>query len=90
LTLGGAGLSARNLKYMRAFAEVRTDPEVVQQAVAQLPRGHNVRLLESVKDPTTSGRIWEVGGVLPAPLLLVESTRTFGLNRNRNEPDLLG
>ena len=51
-----SGLSARNLKYMRAFAEAHTDPEVVQQVVAQLPWGHNVRLLESVKDP--AARIW--------------------------------
>ena len=32
-----SGLSARNLKYMRAFAEAHTDPEVVQQVVAQNP-----------------------------------------------------
>jgi predicted nuclease of restriction endonuclease-like (RecB) superfamily len=50
------GLSARNLKYMRALAEAHTDPEVVQQIVAQLPWGHNVRLLESVKDP--EARLW--------------------------------
>lgn len=50
------GLSARNLKYMRALAEAHTDPEVVQQVVAQLPWGHNVRLLESVKDP--EARLW--------------------------------
>jgi predicted nuclease of restriction endonuclease-like (RecB) superfamily len=46
------GLSARNLKYMRAFAEAYPDPEFVQQVVAQLPWGHNVRLFEAVKDPT--------------------------------------
>jgi predicted nuclease of restriction endonuclease-like (RecB) superfamily len=51
-----SGLSARNLKYMRALAEAHTDPEVVQQVVAQLPWGHNVRLLESVKDP--AARLW--------------------------------
>jgi predicted nuclease of restriction endonuclease-like (RecB) superfamily len=45
------GLSARNLKYMRAFAEAYPDPDFVQQVVARLPWGHNVRLLESVKDP---------------------------------------
>jgi hypothetical protein len=39
---------------MRAFAEAHTDPEVVQQVVAQLPRGHIVRLLESVRDPAAS------------------------------------
>lgn len=38
------GLSARNLKYMRAFAEAWPDGEFVQQVVALLPWGHNVRL----------------------------------------------
>ena len=45
------GLSARNLKYMRAFAEAYPDFGFVQQVVARLPWGHNVRLLEAVKDP---------------------------------------
>jgi hypothetical protein len=31
------GFSPRNLTYMRAFAEVRPDAEIVQQAAAQLP-----------------------------------------------------
>ncbi|MDO5090107.1 MAG: PDDEXK nuclease domain-containing protein [Cardiobacteriaceae bacterium] len=39
------GFSARNLKYMRAFAEAWPDAEFVQQTVAQLPWGHNVILL---------------------------------------------
>lgn len=33
------GLSARNLKYMRAFAAAWTDAEFVQRVVAQLPWG---------------------------------------------------
>lgn len=41
------GLSARNLKYKRAFAEAWPDEPIVQQAVARLPWGHNVRLLEA-------------------------------------------
>ncbi|MBN9309417.1 DUF1016 N-terminal domain-containing protein, partial [Devosia sp.] len=45
------GLSARNLKYMRAFAEAWPDPEFVQQVVALLPWGHNVRLLDAIKVP---------------------------------------
>jgi predicted nuclease of restriction endonuclease-like (RecB) superfamily len=45
------GLSARNLKYMRALAAAHPDREFVQQVVARLPWGHVVRLLESVKDP---------------------------------------
>jgi hypothetical protein len=34
-----SGLSTRDLKYMRAFAEAHTDPEIVQQVVAQLSWG---------------------------------------------------
>lgn len=43
------GLSARNLKYMRAFADAWPDGEFVQRVVAQLPWGHNVSLLDTVK-----------------------------------------
>lgn len=45
------GLSPRKLKYMRAFAEAWPDPPIVQQLVAQLPWGHNIRLLEAFKQP---------------------------------------
>lgn len=47
------GLSPRNLKYMRAFAEGWPDRQIVQQLVAQLPWGHNVRLLDKVEDSAT-------------------------------------
>jgi predicted nuclease of restriction endonuclease-like (RecB) superfamily len=43
--------TTRNLKYMRAFAEAYPDQQFVQQVVAQLPWGHNVRILEMVKAP---------------------------------------
>lgn len=52
------GLSPRNLAYMRALAEAYPDFKVVQQAVAQIPWGHNVRILDSVKDTRT--RLWYV------------------------------
>lgn len=45
------GFSLRNLKYMRAFAGAYRDKEFVQQVVAQIPWGHNVRILDYVKDP---------------------------------------
>jgi predicted nuclease of restriction endonuclease-like (RecB) superfamily len=45
------GLSARNLKYMRAFAEACPDGEFVQQLAAQLPWGHILVLLGAVKKP---------------------------------------
>jgi predicted nuclease of restriction endonuclease-like (RecB) superfamily len=48
---GMTGLGARNLKYMRAFAEAYPKKEFVQQVVAQLPWGHNIRILELVKRP---------------------------------------
>lgn len=39
------GLSARNLKYMRAFAAAWPDRSIVQQVAAQIPWSHNVVLL---------------------------------------------
>jgi predicted nuclease of restriction endonuclease-like (RecB) superfamily len=45
------GFSPRNLKYMRAFAAAWPEESIVQQLVAQIPWGHNVRLLDAVKDP---------------------------------------
>ncbi len=50
------GLSARNLKYMRAVADAWTNAAIVQQLVAQLPWGHNIRLVEGVKLETE--RVW--------------------------------
>jgi predicted nuclease of restriction endonuclease-like (RecB) superfamily len=44
------GFGTRNLQYMRLFAETYPDIEFVQQVVAQLPWGHNVYLLNLVKD----------------------------------------
>jgi predicted nuclease of restriction endonuclease-like (RecB) superfamily len=44
------GLSRANLLYMRSFAETYTDEQFVQQAVGQIPWGHNVRILDKVKD----------------------------------------
>ena len=45
------GFSRANLLYMRAFAEAWPDAEIVQQAVGQLPWGHNIVLLTRIKDP---------------------------------------
>ena len=46
------GFSRANLMYMRAFAEAWPDAEIVQQAVGQLPWGHNLVLLTRLKDQT--------------------------------------
>lgn len=53
---GLTGFSARNLKYMRTFAEAYPDPQVVQRCVAQLPWRHNIALLEKLK--STEERLW--------------------------------
>ncbi|MBF0609526.1 MAG: DUF1016 domain-containing protein [Magnetococcales bacterium] len=45
------GFSRANLMYMRAFAEAWPDAEIVQQAVGQLPWGHNLVLLAKLKAP---------------------------------------
>jgi predicted nuclease of restriction endonuclease-like (RecB) superfamily len=39
------GFSRRNLLYMRSFAEKWPDAEFVQQAVAQIPWGHNIQII---------------------------------------------
>jgi predicted nuclease of restriction endonuclease-like (RecB) superfamily len=53
-----SGLSPRNLKYMRAFAEAWPEEPIVQQLVALIPWGHCVRLLDYVKN--RSEREWYV------------------------------
>lgn len=44
------GFSRSNLMYMRLFAESWPDAQIVQQAVGQLPWGHNIALLTKLKD----------------------------------------
>ena len=50
------GLSPRNLKYMRTFAEAWPDRLIVQRTVAQLPWRSNLTLLDKLSDPET--RLW--------------------------------
>src|SRR3990170_1760219 len=45
------GFSARNLLFMRSFAEACPDAEKVKQLVSQLPWGHVIRLMQRVKKP---------------------------------------
>jgi predicted nuclease of restriction endonuclease-like (RecB) superfamily len=45
------GLSARNLRYMRALAAAWPQREIVQRVVARLPWGHNIELLDKLDDP---------------------------------------
>jgi hypothetical protein len=42
------GLSLRNLKYMRAFAEASPDEQIVQVALAQITWYHNIALVEKL------------------------------------------
>lgn len=50
------GFSARNLQYMRTFAEAFDDPAITQQPVAQLPWGHVTVLLDKLD--TDEDRVW--------------------------------
>ena len=63
------GYSVRNLKYMAKLAASYPDAEFVQQAVAQIPWGHTVALLDKVPDEVT--RNW-----------YVEQTIAHGWSRN--------
>lgn len=53
---GVGGFSRANLMYMRAFAAAYPDLPFVQRAVGQIPWGHNIALIERVKNPTE--RLW--------------------------------
>lgn len=53
---GMKGFSRVNPMYMRAFAEAWPDAEIVQQAVGQLPWGHNLVLLTKLTEPRRT--IW--------------------------------
>ena len=44
------GFSPRNLKFMRGLAEAYSDEEIVKQAVSQIPWGHNIRIIQKIKD----------------------------------------
>jgi len=50
------GFSPRNLRYMRAFAAAYPEPDFWQQAAANLPWGHVMRLLDTV--PALEARTW--------------------------------
>jgi len=52
------GYSVRNLKYMRLIAEAYPDEQLVPQAVAEIPWGHNIALIEKVKD--SEQRLWYI------------------------------
>jgi predicted nuclease of restriction endonuclease-like (RecB) superfamily len=45
------GFSRRNLHGMRTFAEAYPDAQIVQQLVAQIPWGHILHILQTVKNP---------------------------------------
>jgi len=50
------GLSPRNLKYMRKFADSWPDEVIVQRTVAQIPWRSNVALLDKLENPEI--RFW--------------------------------
>lgn len=54
-----SGLSPRNLKYMRAFAQAWPDRAIVQEALAQITWYHNITLLEKLDH--AEERLWYAG-----------------------------
>lgn len=44
------GFSQRNLIFMRQFVQAYPDIEIVKQVVSQISWGHNIRLMQKVKD----------------------------------------
>ena len=56
------GYSVRNLKYMAKLAETYDDEEFVQRAVAQIPWGHNVVLLDKINN--TDVRKWYIEQII--------------------------
>jgi predicted nuclease of restriction endonuclease-like (RecB) superfamily len=50
------GLSPRNLKYMRAFAEAYPEESIVQEVLAQITWYHNIALVEKLK--SSEERLW--------------------------------
>lgn len=50
------GFSERNLLFMRRLAEAWPDEAIVKRLVSLLPWGHNIRLMQKVKDPDQ--RLW--------------------------------
>jgi len=63
------GFSRTNLLYMRAFADAYPEEAFVQQVVGQMPWGHNIRILDFVKD--ADEREW-----------YIRSTQEHGWSRN--------
>ncbi len=56
---GLRGFSRRNLYYMRRFYRLyEKEKEFVQQAVAQIPWGHNIEIFQKVKGIDTA--LWYV------------------------------
>ena len=51
-----SGFSARNIKYMRKFAECWPDYEIVQRVVAQLPWRTNLKLMDKLDNQES--RLW--------------------------------
>ncbi len=53
---GMKGFSARNIRYMKSFAEAYLDEAILQRTVAKLPWRHNIALLEKLK--LSEERMW--------------------------------
>jgi predicted nuclease of restriction endonuclease-like (RecB) superfamily len=57
-----SGFSARNLKYMRAFAAAWPENQIVQAPLAQLPWYHHIALIEKLDSADL--RLWYAGAAI--------------------------
>lgn len=82
------GLSARNLGYMKAFAEAWPDQAILQQLPAKLPWFHNCITLERVKLPEE--RAWYLQAALQhgwsRNILVMTSKAAFTIGGGRRSP----
>ena len=84
---GQEGFSPRNLKYMRKFAEIWPDPAIVQQAVAQLPWGHQTVLMDKLD--SVESRIWYIQMAIThgwSRTILTHQIETALINRQGRAP----
>lgn len=78
------GFSARNLWDMRRFYEAYRDQQNLRQLVAEIPWGHNLVLLNPVKD--LPQREWYIGQTLQygwSRAVLVHQIETGAIDRRR-------
>lgn len=77
------GFSARNLKYMRAFAAAWPERSIVQEALAQIPWTHHLALLEYLK--SAEDRLWYLRQAARSGWSRAELVRNIGARVHKRQ-----